>query len=89
MGFWRKKIYKKAANEKADLLFLFAVNDEEQMLFISSRIEKLETNISGYGLVVSLKLTETDCWLTTLQEIYRPGDVIICQEGQTVVNSSF
>ena len=84
-----QKIRELAAREKADVLFLTVVDDEDQTLSISSRIEKLKTIISGYGLMVSLKSTEMDCWLTTLEEIIRPGDVIVCQEEQTVINSSF
>ena len=82
------KIHWIAIREKRDVLYLTLVDDPGQVLPISRSMATMKAITSGNWLTVNSKLVETRQWFAVLKELYRPGDLIVCHEEQTV-NMSF
>ena len=78
------KIYWMAIRDRCDVLYLAYVYDEEKRLEISRSMATMKALTSGNLVMVNLKQTGSDDWLDTLRELYRPGDIIVCHEGQYV-----
>lgn len=79
-----RKAHWLAIRYEQELLFLTLVDEEEKMLAVSRRMATMKAIASGNWLVVQSRLTETTHWLSTLREIYHPGDRIVCHEEQLV-----
>lgn len=78
------KIHWLSMTEHQDVIFLAISSDTERILSLSRTITTLKAEIGADWLTVTPKMTTIDEWLSTLKEIYQPGDKIICHEEQTV-----
>ncbi len=78
------KVHWIAIREKRDVLYLSLVDDPDQVLPISRSMATMKAITSGSWLTVNSKLVETRQWFAVLKELYRPGDLIVCHEEQTV-----
>lgn len=81
------KIHWMAAREHRDVFYLVLVEDSNEMLPISRRMTTMKAGTVGDMVRVSSKLILKSDWLKTLQDIYHPGDVLVCLEGQTIQTS--
>lgn len=78
-----------AIRENLPVLYLVLVDDNENMLAAARDMATLKAVTAANRLLVEVNLTDTRDWFETLRKITRPGDVIICQEEQMVVNGLF
>lgn len=78
------KIHWLSMTEHQDVIFLAISSDTERILSLSRTITTLKAEIAAEWLNVTTKMTTIDEWLSTLKEIYQPGDKIICHEEQAV-----
>jgi hypothetical protein len=79
-----RKVYSIAQSEDRDVLYLTLVDDDEKMIAVSRSMATMKAVTAGQWLVVNSRLTGTGHWLAALREIYRPGDMIVCHEEQSV-----
>jgi hypothetical protein len=78
------KIHGMAALEQRDVLYLTLLEDDQQRLSISRRMATMKAATCGELITVYSKLAFRGEWLATLQELYSPGDMVVCQSEQTV-----
>ena len=83
------KIHWMATTENMQILYLVLIDNTDNMLAVSRDMATMKALTSANKLEVGATLTETGSWLETLRKIACPGDVIICQEEQMVVNGLF
>jgi hypothetical protein len=80
------KIHWIADSQSLSVFYLVLLNHNENNLAVSRSMATLKAVTSANRLSVEVKQTESSRWLETLREVSCPGDVIICQEEQTVIN---
>ncbi len=83
------KIHWMAIRDACEVYYLTLVDDYEKMLAVSRGIATVKAITAGNWLVVNSRVTETKEWLKALRDIYRPGDIIVCQEEQLVNQGPF
>jgi hypothetical protein len=82
-------INKLAKIEKRNVLLVAVADSENQMKLLSQRIAKYKSFISTINIEVSSTSTAPDSWVKSLKEIYHPGDTIVCQAEQSVIDNRF
>jgi hypothetical protein len=75
--------------EKRKILLVAVADSENQMKLLSQRIAKYKSFLSTINIEVSSTFTASDSWVKSLKEIYHPGDTIICQAEQSVIDNRF
>ncbi len=78
------KIHWMAALDKRDVFFLALVDGEEQWLTTSRHLATMKAATCSEQIKTTSKLILRDNWLKTLQETYNPGDIVVCQQEQSV-----
>jgi hypothetical protein len=84
-----QKIHRMAARDNCPVLYLTMIDDDEEMLTVSRSMATLKAQTAGNRLVVESLVTNSSDWLKTLEAVYRPGDVLVCQEEDKIVSPSF
>lgn len=72
-------------NENCPIYYLVLVDRVDNMLTISRNMATMKAVTSANRLQVDFKLILTEDWLETLGKVTYPGDIIICQEEQSVI----
>jgi len=78
------KIYSMAALNHQDVLYLVLLEDKNNTLEFSRYMTTMKAATTGESLDVVYKLSNRAYWLNDLRANYQPGDVVLCQEEQTV-----
>lgn len=78
-----------AFDENLPVLYLVLVHDNENMVAAARDMATMKAVTAANRLLVEAKLIGTGHWLETLRETAEPGDVIVCQEEQTVGSGLF
>jgi hypothetical protein len=84
-----KKVYWMALRDHCDVVYLGFVYDEEKKLSVMRNIATLKALTTGETVRVSSRLTSSDAWNSTLQDMLRPGDIIVCHDEQFIRNGLF
>jgi len=66
------------------ILYLVLVTENDNLLEISRNMATMKAVTAANRLTVEVKFAKFSSWLTTLSNISRSSDEIICQEEQTV-----
>ena len=82
-------IYWMATRENLDVIYLVMVDDYQNLLPVSRNMATMRAVTSGNNLSVEVRIVETRYWVDSLRSILSTGDVIVCQEEQTVENGLF
>jgi hypothetical protein len=83
------KVYWLGIREHREILYLTLVDESERRLTVSRSMATMRAVTSGNGMPVTAVLIETSTWINALKGIFRPGDVIVCQDEQTVKDGFF
>ncbi|HEX9019364.1 MAG TPA: hypothetical protein VF806_09260 [Anaerolineaceae bacterium] len=75
-----------AMHHRYDVLFLALVDTEDEMLGAARMLATLKAVTSENWLTTTSRVVTNRDWLTALQEIYQPGDAILCHAEQVVKN---
>jgi hypothetical protein len=78
------KIRWMAQHDRCDVVYLTLVEDEDQRLTAARSMATMKAVTEGTWLAVSTRASATNSWLTTLCELARPGDSLVCLENHTI-----
>lgn len=78
------KVYRMATREEREVFFLALVDGSTQLLAATRSVATLKALVSGGRINAGSQVVEASHWLPALREIFRPGDVIVCQAEQQV-----
>jgi len=77
-----RKVHAMALQNGCNVFFLTLVGDDQDFLSASRDTATMSAITSDKVVVVNSRLVKSAHWLPVLREIYRPGDTVVCQEGQ-------
>jgi hypothetical protein len=83
------QIYQMATRERCEVFYLALVDGNSKMLAATRSIATLKALVSGGKLSSASRVVDASHWLETLREIYRSGDMIVCQAEQQVRSGLF
>jgi len=83
------KVYWMGIREHREILYLTLVDELERRLTVSRSMATMRALTTGNGMPVTAVLIETSSWMNALKGIFHPGDVIVCQDEQTVKDGLF
>lgn len=73
------------ANRHArDVLYFPMLEDKTDPLSVSRRMTTMTAATAGEDITVSSRWISRRNWLKTLQEVYQPGDMLVCMAEQSV-----
>ncbi len=78
------KLHGMAQRDHRDVFYLSLVDYEENQLAVSRSMATMKAVTSADDLEVLSETAESSRWIEALREIYRPGDVVVCHEEQSV-----
>lgn len=78
-----------ATRENLPVLYLVLVSDRENIVLVTRDLATMKAVTSANRLTVEAKVTEIGDWLEELRKLTSPGDIIVCQEEQTISNGLF
>jgi hypothetical protein len=84
-----RKVYWLALHDQCELIYLTLVDDEADIALVGCHMETMKNMTASSTLPVHCTITLSAHWLQALQEVYRPGDRVICQSEQVVRNGWF
>jgi hypothetical protein len=79
-----KKIYWMALRDHRDVVYLALIDQYDQRDRVSRHIATMKALTADESVKVTSKYSLADEWLSTLNELYRPGDSIVCHEEQRI-----
>jgi hypothetical protein len=78
------KINGMAAHNRRDVLFLTLLEEKEQKLSVTRLMATMKAATAGDQINVAYRLVYQNDWLTVLKDTWRPGDLVVCQQEQSV-----
>jgi hypothetical protein len=78
------KIYQMATREGREVFYLALVDGDRQVLGAARSVATLKALVSGGRISAASQVVDAAHWVSTLQALYRPDDVVVCQAEQRV-----
>jgi len=79
-----QELYRKGAQADCPIIYLVLVSHEENMTTVIRNMATMKAVTAANRLAVEVKTALKSDWLVMLKKMAKPGDVIFCQEEQTV-----
>ena len=83
------KIHWIADRESREVLYLIIINEDEDTLSVDRTVTTMKAITATNRLAVESVLVGADAWLDQLEKMLHPGDIVVCQEEQTVLDGAF
>lgn len=83
------QVYGMAHRDQRQVIYLTLVDNEADIPLVGCHLETLKTLTATNSLSVQSTFTATKHWLRTIQNLYCPGDEVVCQKEQVVRNGLF
>ncbi len=77
-------IYQTAKAERREVFYVALVEGSAKMLAATRSLATLKALVGGGQVSSGSRVVEASRWMEALREIYRPGDVILCNAEQQV-----
>ncbi|MEW5987175.1 MAG: hypothetical protein AB1791_11115, partial [Chloroflexota bacterium] len=79
-----REVWNLAAPHRLDVLFVALTRRRSERGVLQRLLVSLAAVTRDDHVPVETHLQERGSWLQTVQAVWRPGDLIVCQDGQTV-----
>lgn len=84
-----QELYWLGAQSDSTIIYLVLVSREENMATVIRNMATMRAITAANRLVVEVKTALTSDWLLMLKKFVKPGDLVVCQEEQTVKTGKF
>lgn len=84
-----QELYRLGTQSDSPIIYMVVVNREENMATVIRNMATMRAVTAANRLMVEVKTALTSDWLVMLRKLVKPGDLVVCQEEQTVKIGKF